>query len=232
MNDRALAQLVLDLGCRPALGRSDFYITPCNRDAVAWIDRWPEWPATGLALWGPAGSGKTHLGEVWRQRSSAPTVDIAMLRDREPRALLEGERYLVVDLDANVLTKELEEPLLHLHNLIAEQNGHLMIVSRDPPARWRISLADLLSRLRAMPSVSIAAPDDELLMAVMLKQFGDRQLTIDTDVVAYAAARMERSFEAASRLVEELDREALVRRRRIGLNLVRGVLDRQQRPAD
>lgn len=228
-----MAQLVLDLACRPALGRDDFFVTSCNRDAVAWIDRWPDWPMTGLALSGPAGSGKTHLGEVWRRRSSALSVDVDALREREPPALLEGRRNLMLDLDAGVtLPPELEETLLHLYNLIAEQNGHLVVASRTPPARWPVVLADLSSRLRAMASVSIAAPDDDLLTAVLLKQFDDRQISVDGDVIAYAVARMERSFEAAGALVEMLDREALARHRRIGVPLVRAVLDRERRQTE
>ena len=40
-------QLPLDLGHRPALGREDFLVAPSNQGAVAWIDRWPDWPGPG-----------------------------------------------------------------------------------------------------------------------------------------------------------------------------------------
>ncbi len=64
-------QLALDLGHRPAYGQGDFLVSDSNADAVAWLDRWPDWPAGGLALWGPPGCGKSHLVNVWRARSGA-----------------------------------------------------------------------------------------------------------------------------------------------------------------
>jgi len=222
-----VAQLALDLGYRTAQGRDDFFVTPCNAGAVGWVDRWPDWPTPALALWGPSASGKSHLAEVWRTRSRARTAHVDELRDREPPALLDGERHLVLDFaGAPSVPADLEEPLLHLYNLVSEQGGNLLLTARIPPARWPVALADLSSRLRAVVAVPISAPDDELLTALLLKQFADRQLAVGTDVVAYAVARMERSFEAARTLVDTLDREAMARRKRIGLPLLREVLDR------
>ena len=73
------AQLVLDLGHRPALGRADFLVSQCNAEAVAWVDRWPDWPAPGLVIWGRAASGKSHLGQVWQARIAAPMISAAEL---------------------------------------------------------------------------------------------------------------------------------------------------------
>ena len=52
-------------------------------------------------------------------------------------------------------------------------------------------------------------PDDNLLAAVMAKQFLDKQIKVDNDVLKYAIPRMERSFLFAKKLVEELDLESL-----------------------
>ncbi|MEE8443775.1 MAG: DNA replication protein, partial [Alphaproteobacteria bacterium] len=71
------AQLPLDLGHRPAMGAADFLVAPCNRDVVAWLDRWPDWPGPALAIHGPAGCGKTHLTHVWRAMSGAVTLERA-----------------------------------------------------------------------------------------------------------------------------------------------------------
>src|SRR6185312_17193754 len=92
-----MSQLPLDLGFRPALGREDFLIAPCNAAAIAWIDRWPEWPAPALALWGPAGSGKTHLLEVWRARSRAVAIAPGMLISAAVPQLLGEARAAAID---------------------------------------------------------------------------------------------------------------------------------------
>jgi hypothetical protein len=91
-----------------------------------------------------------------------------------------------------------EDALLHLYNRLREAGGHLLIVSETPPARWPIALPDLASRLASIPAVALAAPDDDLLVAVMAKQFADRGLEVNEDVLRYVASRVERSFAAAA----------------------------------
>lgn len=223
-------QLTLDFPHRPALGKADFLVSDCNRDAVGWIDRWPGWPGPALALWGPAGCGKTHLAHVWRARSGAVLRSAAEIVDRDPTEALAGHACCVVDVEARrdgaVVADA--EALLHLYNTIAELRGHMLIVARQPPARWRVGLADLASRLGAAPAVAIAPPDDALLGALLVKLFHDRQLRVSDDVLVYLMARMARSFAAAHALVEALDATALTEHRDITVPLARAVLARYQ----
>ena len=221
-----MPQLPLDLGLRPALGRADFLIAPCNAAAVAWIDRWPDWPAPALALWGPAGSGKTHLLEVWRARSTATAIAPQALTSAAVPRLLGASRAAAID-DAEGAD---EEALLHLYNILAERRGHLLLAAREPPARWAIRLADLRSRLLAAPAVAVEAPDDALLGAVLVKLFADRQLRISEDLIAYLLARIERSFAAAQTIVAALDEAALAGQRAVTVRLARDVLNRVRDP--
>ena len=221
-----MSQLPLDLGFRAALGRADFLIAPCNAAAVAWIDRWPDWPAPALALWGPAGSGKTHLLEVWRALSKAVAIAPGALSSAAVPQLLGAARAVAID-DAPSAD---EEALLHLYNLLAERQGHLLLAAREPPARWTIGLADLRSRLLAAPAVAVEAPDDALLGAVLVKLFADRQLRISEEVIAYLLPRIERSFAAAQAIVAALDRAALAGQRAVTVPLARDVLNRDRNP--
>jgi len=214
------AQLPLELRHRPALGRADFLLAPSNAEAVAWLDRWPDWPAPALALYGPAGSGKSHLGHVFATRSGARVLAAATLATEHLPDLLGAAPAAVVD-DA---TAAPPEPLLHLHNLLAERKGHLLVIARTPPARWAIPLADLRSRLLAAPAVATREPDDALLGALLVKLFADRQLAIGEEVVQYLVPRLERSFAAASAAVAALDRAALVEQRPVTVPLARHVL--------
>lgn len=221
-----MPQLPLDLGFRPALGRADFLIAPCNAAAVAWIDRWPDWPAPALALWGPAGGGKTHLLEVWRARSNAAALAPRALTSAALPELLGASRAVAID-DASSAE---EEALLHLYNVLAERRGHLLLAAREPPARWTTRLADLRSRLVALPTVAVEPPDDALLAAVLVKLFADRQLRIGEDVIAYLLPRIERSFAAARTIVAALDEAALARRRAVTVRLARDILSRDRSP--
>lgn len=223
------AQLPLDLGHRPALGREDFLLAPCNEVAVSWIDRWPRWPGVAMALYGPAACGKTHLCHAWRLRSGALDIAPRTLAAAEPPELIGAATAVALeDVEAVLAAGQLaEERLLHLYNLVAERRGHILLTGRTPPARWPVALPDLRSRLRAATAVAMAAPDDALIEAVLVKLFADRQLRVDAGVVRFLLARMERSFAAARRIVAAMDEAALADRREITVPLARRVLAEQ-----
>ncbi|HTR83096.1 MAG TPA: DnaA/Hda family protein [Reyranella sp.] len=217
-------QLTLDLALPPpTYAREDFVVSGTNREALAWIDRWPDWPAPALALSGPSGSGKTHLGRIWAMRANATVIDGADLEGKsvpDLAALATSSAAIAID----AAERAPERGLFHLYNLMRERGGHLLLISRTPPAHWRIELPDLASRLRAAAAVAIAPPDDELLGSIILKQLADRQLHAGAGVVHYLVSHMERSGEEARRVVAALDRRALAERREIDRRLAADVL--------
>lgn len=205
-------QLVLDLPHRPALGEEDFLVSASNAVAVAEIDRWPDWPHPALVLAGPSGSGKSHLANVWRLRSGADVIAAARISDGYVRARKAGQPVLIEDIDRG---KGDERAMFHLLNLAREGSFHVLITACTPPGEWPIALPDLRSRLRSAPVAIINAPDDALLKAVLVKLFSDRQLLVEPHVIQHIGVHMERSMEAASRIVEEIDRRSLQAKRRV-----------------
>ncbi len=207
------AQLPLDLGHRPAMGRDDFLVSAANDEAVRWIDRWPDWPPPGIVLVGPPGSGKTHLAHVWAARSDAAFA--------VPEPISASARGAIVVDDAD---RTSEQQLLFLFNSARANAVTILLTAVRPPAYWPIKLPDLRSRLGTLPVAEIAAPDDALLAAVLMKHFADRQVPVPPEVLSFLLARLERSFEAAARAAAALDRAALARRRPLTMPLVREVL--------
>jgi chromosomal replication initiation ATPase DnaA len=216
--DRARpAQLPLDLPHRAAMGREDFLVAGSNIAAVAMIDAWPDWPTPATILVGPEGSGKSHLGEVWRGRTGAGTISIDDLTiDTVPDHCATGA-LLVEDAPGAGLD---EKALFHLINYMRESRGHVLITARTFPAHWEVGLKDLASRLRAAQVVSLEPPDDQLLRAVLVKLFADRQLNVDESVINFMLLRMERSLGVARTLVELIDRRALAEKSAVTRPLV------------
>ncbi|MDP2696917.1 DnaA ATPase domain-containing protein [Thalassospira sp.] len=215
-------QLPLALELRPALGRDDFMVADCNREAVAWIDRWPDWPVPALCLYGPAGSGKSHLAEVWRARSGAHSIAGGALAGQEPDILLGDGLGLVIE-DAD---QGLDETVcFHLYNMLKERGGHLLMTAQQPPARWSLHLPDLRSRMGAALVCEILPPDDDLMAGLLLKLFADRQIAPSPSIIAYILPRIERSFAALTDLVGAIDRRALAEKRPVTLPLVRAIMD-------
>jgi chromosomal replication initiation ATPase DnaA len=212
-------QLVLDLGHRAALGAEDFLIAPSNEAAVAWLDRWPDWPAPALVVHGTEGSGKTHLCHVFAAKSRAACIaGDALTLDALP-ALASSPAVAVDDAE-----RAGETTLLHLYNLVAEAGGRLLLTARFPAQRWATRLPDLRSRLLALPASELAPPDDALLAAVLLKLFAERQVTVAPELVGFLVRTIERSFGAARDAVRQLDAAALAAGRPITIPLAREVL--------
>lgn len=224
----ALEQIPLDLGHRTALGRNDFLVAPNNHDAVAWIDLWPEWPAPCLVLYGPIASGKTHLGAVWAEKSSAICVKASNINEDVIHDIADMKHHIIIE-DGDALIGNIvgEKGLFHLYNIFKEEGRSILLTLNEPPVRRAFALPDLASRLRAAPSVAIREPDEQLIEALLVKLFNDRQIRISEEVLHYILPRIERSFEAVRDLVEYADSKAMIEKRSITVPFIREIFNQE-----
>ncbi len=199
-------QLVLALDHAESFARDDFLSGPSNATALTLIDRWPDWPGQIMALTGPQGSGKSHLAAIWAEAAGARVLAAKLLTDVDlPSALATGA-LVVEDLEPADLD---ERALFHLLNLAREDDAYVLLTARSAPAAFAVGIRDLASRLRALPSVALAAPDDDLLRVLIVKLATDRQLAVDETLVNYLVNRIERSFAGVQAAVKLLDHEAM-----------------------
>lgn len=214
-------QLPLDLPIETRLEAEDFLISPSNEIAFHYLEKWPNWPDRVLLLTGPESSGKSHLAAVWSAQSRAWTEKASdIVLDRVPHLVSSGA-LVIEDCDQSTLD---EHAMFHLVNAARERGTYLLLTARKGPMEWNIKTPDLISRLRLAPEVKIDRPDDALLNAVLFKLFIDRQLVIDTTIIAFIQSRIERSIAAARDFVERLDREGLARGKPITRSLAAQLL--------
>ncbi len=218
-------QLGFDLPSRTALGRDAFLVAPSNAVAMAMIDRWPDWPGGKLLLTGAPGSGKTHLTHVWAERSQAPIIAAPDLAQADVPALACGP-VAVEDVPLIAGNDAAQTALFHLHNMTLAEGHSLLVTGTGEVARWGLGLPDLVSRLMGTTAVTLDAPDDALLSAVLIKLLADRQLTPKPTLIPYLLGRMDRSFAAAIDLVTRLDAASLAQKRPITRQLAAEVLDK------
>ena len=189
-------QIPFDIPIREAFEAEDYLVTASNRAAVDWIDRWPDWPPTHCTiLYGTAGCGKSHLSHVWQGKSAAVQVDLNRIEEANFHEL--PLCLILEDVDQILGNSNLQERLFHLYNNLKERDGFLLLTARQHPKHWPVNLADLRSRMLASMTIEIGPPDDQLLAAVIVKLFADRQINVPMEVVNYLIPRIERSFEAA-----------------------------------
>lgn len=218
--DVAIGQLPLEFGHQPSNAREDLIVSDPLNAALRIVDDWPDWPSAVVILAGPTGAGKTHLANIWKERSGATLVSLST--DSE-KALLEAAAgaILVEDIDREGFD---DTQLFHLINTVRQNGTSLLITTRIWPAAWPVYLPDLRSRLKAATVVEIGEPDDALLVQVIEKLFADRQVSVDPKVVSYLVQRMERSLDAAQMIVGRVDALALARRCKVSRGLAAEVL--------
>lgn len=213
-------QLALPLATRPAFGREDFFVAPSNASVLAAVEDWESWPSGTLAVVGAPGSGKTHLAQVFATLAGAQVVKGPALGDQQIDQIATGP----LAIDGADLVGD-DTCLFHIYNLMAQNRQPLLLTAALAPARWPVTLPDLISRLGTVPVAEIAQPDDMLLTAVLAKHFADRGIAPPAPLIPYLVPRIERSLRAAAQIVETLDRLALSEGRAIGVRLAARVLD-------
>ena len=182
---------------------------PCNENALAWVDRFPDWPYTALIIYGEKGCGKTHLLNVWRAKA--------------------GRYHLIIDnADDMFGDRDKEIELFHRFNQSKEDQNYLAISITSLQNLDKILLPDLKSRLKAAPMVKILPPDDMDVQAILVKLFHDRQLKIEPGVIAYILPRIERSYSVIHDLVQKIDENSLSEKRSVTVPLVRDILQEPQ----
>ena len=219
---RDIRQLPLELPHRPALDRGDFLVSRANRAAIDIIDRWPDWETNNVVLIGPPGSGKSHLVAIWAARVGAPVIAARHLPETPPDAFPTARGLAIESIDDPEID---EKALFHVLNMAREHDVSLLMTSRMALTAWSPRLTDLASRLRAATPVELDEPDDDLLKSVLVKLFADRQLVVTAGLISYIVVRMERSLDAANRIVAEIDRRTLAEKRPVTRALAAAVLD-------
>ncbi len=194
-------------------------MAPCNAQALAFIESWPHWPVAVAAIFGPAGSGKTHLASIWQAASGAHTVQARKLDQ-----LLGCKGPLVVeDVDAAAPDTDRDTVLFELIEAATLQ-APVLLTGKESPSHWPTALPDLASRFAAILSLPLWEPSEELLSGLARKLLEDRQIPVSDAVIARILGGWERTPAAILDFVAKADAKALAENRPLNLALVREIL--------
>jgi chromosomal replication initiation ATPase DnaA len=213
-------QLIFNLPYDSGQQADDFFVSDSNREAIDWLQRLNEWTIPGAVIYGAPGSGKTHLTRVWAAQNNAAVIHTKA--DIEAYLEADEKRPAVVD-DADFFATDHDnaEALFHLYQHMVATDAKLLMMARMPAQQWQIELADCASRMRALPQIEIAAPDDQLVQMLLLKYFADRGIALDPPVIDYLVPRAPRSAPAIQEMVVALDETALAGQKKLNLAAVR-----------
>lgn len=226
----ALKQLPLEFSVHNYMGRDDFMVSDCNRQAFIMLDSWPDWVTNGLFIYGPEGCGKSHLAHLFADKVrynlqgklGVAIVAASQVNMRNVKRLAEENQVVVVE---NVCPLHNDEALFHLFNMFNETGKYMLWTAERAANCLHFTLPDLQTRLNMLPSVAINEPDDMMLQMLIAKLFNDRQIIIGQDIVNYILSNARRSFAYIRDLVREIDEISLALQSAVNYNVVRKAIE-------
>ena len=216
MND----QLILKFPTHQAYKKEDFYVSPSNQEAYDFINSWPKWIKRTINIFGPSGSGKSHLASILKSNTSCLQIETKNLSDKIFFKFKTKEALIIEDLDEKVS----EKLLFSLWNIALQDNKYLLITSKRPINSFQFKLRDLMSRVTSSLIIGINLPSDDLISVILAKNFSDKQITVEKKHIDYIVKRIDRSYEKISQFILTLDKYSLKKGSPFALKMIKEVL--------
>ncbi len=215
-----LNQLLLEFNYKTNFNEHDFYLSKSNSNAFNLINRWPDWDKKIINISGEKFSGKSHLASIFKIKSKAFMLNGNNINNSIFKSLKLYENIIIDDFDA---CKE-EEILYSIFNLVDQDNKYMLINSLKPINEIKFNLPDLVSRSKNCIYVEIENPDDELLFAIILKNFSDRQIKIEKKIVNFIISRIDRSYRKIDEFIYKIDELSLKKKKPINIKTIKEIL--------
>ena len=216
MND----QLILKFPSHRAYKKEDFYVSPSNQEAYDLINSWPKWIKRTVNIFGPSGSGKSHLTSILKNKTSSLQIEANALNDEIFFKFKTKETLIIENLDRKVS----EKLLFSLWNIALQDNKYLLITSKKPINSVKFKLRDLTSRVTSSLIIGINLPSDDLISVILAKNFSDKQIKVEKKHIDYIIKRIDRSYEKISQFILTLDKYSLKKGSPFALKLIKEVL--------
>ncbi len=219
MND--LNQTLLKFELEQNFTYEDFFVSKCNFFAFNLVETWPKWEKNILNIYGEKFSGKSHLSEIFKKKNKAIIIKKDEIND---------DFFKKIRFHENIILDNLEyvnnqNVLYSIFNFVEQFNKYLIINSIYPINSIDFSLPDLKSRLKNCIFAKIEKPDDDMIFALILKHFSDRQIKIEKKVIEYITKRIERSYGKILDFIYKVDQFSLINKRSIDYKVIKKILE-------
>ena len=217
---RDLNQLLLNFEYKQNFKDEDFYVSNSNYYAFKLINSWPKWEKNFVNIYGEKYSGKTHLTNIFLKKFKGIKIEANSFENNNLRKLKVYENIILDNFDQNV-----DENLIYsLFNIIDQDNKYLIINSLIPINEIDFKLEDLRSRTKNCLVAKIDKPDDELMFALILKNFSDRQIAIDKKLINFIIKRVDRSYDKIFEFIYKIDEISLKKKKSIDFKIIKEAL--------
>ena len=216
-----LNQTLLKFELKQNFAYDDFFVSKCNYFPFSLIESWPNWEKNIINIYGEKFSGKSHLSEIFKKKHKA-----IIIKNDE----VNNEFFNKIRFHENIILDNLEyvsdEKILYsIFNFAEQYNKYLIINSINPINSINFSLPDLKSRLKNCIFAKIDKPDDDMIFALVLKHFSDRQIKIEKKIIEYITKRIERSYGKILDFIYKVDQFSLVNKKPIDYKSIKNILE-------
>lgn len=212
----------------PPMHSFDNFLPGGNAQVLAHLDGLiPGGPP--VLVWGPTGTGKTHLLQALAGRWQAAGLRAAWY-DADtalPWELPAQESLLLLD-DCQRFDAGQQHAAFALFVATAGQ-GYTLVASADAPAVDLAVREDLRSRLGWGPSFALTPLGEDEMRAVLRREADRRGLLLSDEVLGYLLTRFERNLKGLMALLERLDEFAMSSKRALTLPLLKAMLTDEQK---
>jgi len=215
-----LNQLLLNFKHKQNFNYSDFYVSKSNYYAFQLIEKWPKWEKNILNIYGEKHSGKTHLANIFLNKNRGIKVNEKEINNELFKKFKLFENIIIDNYD----NKCDEKIMYSIFNLVDQDNKYLIINSINPINEINFKLNDLKSRSKNCLFAQIDYPDDELMFAIILKSFSDRQIQIDKKLIDFIIKRIDRSYGKIADFIYKVDELSLKKKKAIDLKIIKEIL--------
>ena len=198
----------------------DFFVSKCNYFAFSLIESWPKWEKNILNIYGEKFCGKSHLSEIFKKKNKA----IIIKNDDINNNFFNKIRYYENIILDNLEFLSDEKTLYSIFNFVEQYNKYLIINSIDSINSIEFKLPDLKSRLKNCIFAKIDKPDDDMIFALVLKHFADRQIKIEKKIIEYITKRIERSYGKIFDFIYKVDQFSLINKKPIDYKSIKKIL--------
>ena len=216
-----LNQTLLKFELEQNFAYDDFFVSKCNYFAFSFVESWPKWEKNILNIYGERFCGKSHLTEIFKKNNKALIIKKEKIND---------EFFKKIRFHENIILDSLEyisdEKILYsIFNFVEQYNKYLIINSINPINSMNYSLPDLKSRLKNCIFAKIDKPDDDMIFALVLKHFSDRQIKIEKKIIEYITRRIERSYGKILDFIYQVDQFSLINKKQIDYKSIKKILE-------
>jgi len=215
-----LNQLLLNFNHKQNFNNNDFYVSESNYYAYKLIEKWPKWEKNILNIYGEKFSGKTHLANIFISKNKGIKISENDINNDIFKKLKLYESIIIDNFNY-----ECDEKLMYsIFNIVDQDNKYLIINSIKPINEFNFNLEDLKSRSKNCLFAKIDSPDDELIFAIILKNFSDRQIQIDKKLIDFIIKRIDRSYGKIADFIYKVDELSLKKKKAIDLKIIKEIL--------